>query len=158
MVTLHKCCKSRSLWLCSYDYRKEEKSKAKGGQGKVGQFLEFKFNRIVLSFLKTPMCVLKIECRVVEQNQVEITPTLHMWLQAPCIRRPRILWAGSHSGPHAQLSFSPYIPLPVIWVDSVWECLLWLLSYFCRNIVFHITLCSHKTRLMEGLPDHFTGQ
>ena len=50
MVTLHKCCKSRSLLLCSYDYRKEEKSKEKGGQGKVGQFLEFKFNRIVLSF------------------------------------------------------------------------------------------------------------
>lgn len=69
MVTLHKCCKSRSLRLCSYDYRKEEKSKEKGGQGKVGQFLEFKCNRIVLAFLKTPMCVLKIECRVVEQNK-----------------------------------------------------------------------------------------
>ena len=69
MVTLHKCCKSRSLLLCSYDYRKEEKSKEKGGQGKVGQFLEFKFNRIVLSFFKTPMCDLKTECRVAEQNR-----------------------------------------------------------------------------------------
>lgn len=48
MVTLHKCCESRSLLLCSYDYRKEEKSKEKGGQGEGGQFLEFKFNRIVL--------------------------------------------------------------------------------------------------------------
>lgn len=41
----------------------KEKSKEKGGQGEVG-FLEF--NRIVLSSLKTPMCVLKTQCRVVD--------------------------------------------------------------------------------------------
>lgn len=63
MVTLHKCFKSRSLLLCSYDYRKGEEQREKGGAGR-GRVLEF--NRIVLSSLKTPMCVLKTECRVVD--------------------------------------------------------------------------------------------
>lgn len=36
MVTLHKCSKSRSLLLCSYDYRKgEEQREGRAGRGRV---------------------------------------------------------------------------------------------------------------------------
>lgn len=69
-------------------------------------------------------------------------PLLQMRLQACCVRRPRVLRAlppqhDLRSGPHAQLSHSSGFLLPALWVDVVWECLFWLRSYFCRNIVFH---------------------
>lgn len=88
-----------------------------GGQGKVGQFWGFKFNRIFSFFKNIPICGVKTKCRVEERVRVGTTPPgLQMWLQAHCIRRHPILWAlPPQRGPTLDM-LSSRIPL----IFSLW--------------------------------------
>lgn len=103
-------------------------------QGQVGKSLGFKSDGVVLLFKDS--CVLKTKLRVGEAGGKR-SPALAVVASSLLYQKALMV------------IYSSWVFLTALWLDAVWERLDWLRGYFCRNIVFHIPLCSPKDRLTK---------